>query len=722
MKIRMPLLLACFVVFAQFARAQTPSPTPPNDEDVVKISTTLVQVDVTVTDKSGKVVTDLKPEEVEIYENGEKENITNFSFVSASPRPDSSTTAKSIDTVTGAPPRTLKPEQVKRTIALVVDDLTLSYESTHFVRQALQKFVNEQMQDGDLVAIIRTGGGIGALQQFTSDKRQLLAAIDKIRWNSNGTGKIGVFDPFQAGSQVGTADATNDTESPDMAAPTRDAQKEFNDLRESIYATGTLGALNYILRGMRELPGRKSIMLLSDGFKLQTDSSGFKEATIILDTLRKLADLANRASVVIYTMDARGLQTLAVNAEDDTGDLTTPDQWEAKMSERRDELFDSQEGLVYLARETGGFPVINSNDLSGGIRKMLNDQEGYYLVGYQPDSDTFDAKVRKFNKLVVKVKRPGVKVRYRSGFFGVADEAAGATAGGTAAKQTATEAITAALTSPFAVNGINVRLNGLFGEDPKTGPYVRSLLHIDAKDLKFTDAADGNHKATFEVVAMTFGDNGLLIDQLAKSYSLQLKGEDYKQILDRGFVYQFSFPMKKPGAYQLRVAIRDDGSEKIGSANQFIEVPDLKKQHLTLSGVVLENLTADQFRKLGSIAANANYRAEINSDPLTDTSMRRFKRGTVLRYAFGVYNAKAPNQTKTQIRVFRDGKLFFQGKPTPLDTTGQKDLQHLSASGAFNLGNQMETGNYVLQLIVTDNAPGAKPRIATQFSEFELVE
>ena len=80
----------------------------------------------------------------------------------------------------------LRPEQVRRTIALVVDDLQLSFESTAYVRRMLKKFVDEQMQPGDLVAIIRTGSGIGALQQFTSDKQQLYAAIERVRWNMRG--------------------------------------------------------------------------------------------------------------------------------------------------------------------------------------------------------------------------------------------------------------------------------------------------------------------------------------------------------------------------------------------------------------------------------------------------------------------------------------------------------------------------------------------------------
>src|SRR5258708_3724241 len=164
-------------VSVAFSQATKPAPTPP-DNDVVKISTNLIQIDVSATDKSGKVVTDLKPEEVEIYENGQKQKISHFSFVSSV----KTVVEKPNPTDKNAPPvpqAVLRPEQIRRTVALVVDDLSLSFESAYYTRRALKKFVDEQMQDGDLVAIIRTGAGIGALQQFTSDKRILYAAIEK---------------------------------------------------------------------------------------------------------------------------------------------------------------------------------------------------------------------------------------------------------------------------------------------------------------------------------------------------------------------------------------------------------------------------------------------------------------------------------------------------------------------------------------------------------------
>ena len=163
------------------AKPEAQQPGQSKEDEVVRITTNLVQVDPVITDRNGKIVTDLQPEEVQILEDGRPQKITNFSYVpleaevvAATPRPRANPKAKN-----GPPlvPVRLRPEQVHRTMALVVDDIGLSFESANFVRNALKKFLDEQMQPNDLVAIIRTGGGMGALQQFTSDKRQLYIAV-----------------------------------------------------------------------------------------------------------------------------------------------------------------------------------------------------------------------------------------------------------------------------------------------------------------------------------------------------------------------------------------------------------------------------------------------------------------------------------------------------------------------------------------------------------------
>ena len=706
--------------------AQTPEATPPpiTGEDVVKISTNLIQVDVTVTDKKGNIVKDLKPEEFEIYENGKKQEITNFSFISAEQEKITKEESVAVENnEVSAPPTAIKPDQIRRTIAIVIDDLTLSFQSTYYARRAVKKFVDEQMQPGDLVAIIRTGGGIGALQQFTSDKRILYAAIEKIRWQSYGSGGIGAFSPIEA-TPLEKAKVLGGAVSDAISEEAIKAEKDFirgnSEFREDIFATGTLGAINYIVRGMKELPGRKSIMLMSDGFQLFTQNKdGFSNSTRVLDSLRGLVDLANRSSVVVYTMDPRGLQALGATAQDDFFALSAQ-AIEERLSDRRDKLFNTQEGLVYLAKQTGGFAYINQNDLNRGFTKMLDDQS-YYLIGYQPDSEIFDVENRRFNKLEIKVKRDNTDVRYRSGFFGVTDENIERPKNLTPYQQ-----IAQALTSPFAVNDINLNLNTVFRSDEKSNYFINSFLYISIKDLKFTDEPGEMKKAVFDLLAISFGDNGVALDTISKTYTVNVKAETYQKLLTEGFIYNFTFPIEKAGAYQMRVAIRDHATEKVGSSSQFIEVPKLSKKRLTLSGMVIENLSRELWEKGENTIPSKDSNLK-SPNVLADTALRVFKRGTVLRYGFEVYNAGNNNgqtaKLQMKTKVFYNGKLIFDGKQKPIDATGQDGAKVIKTGGALNIGTEMEQGDYILQIIVTDeSAKKDKYKTATQFVQFEVIE
>lgn len=711
--------------FAKQSPRQTPTvPTQTqsqdrSEDDVVRITTNLVQVDPVITDRNGKQVTDLRPDEVQIFENGKPQQITNFSYVSLGSTTPAATARPLNNNLPPPPPVPLKPEQARRTIAVVVDDLGLSFESTYYVRQALKKFVEQHTQPDDLIAIIRTGGGIGALQQFTTDKRQLLAAVEKIKWNINGRGGVSPFAPIRGD---GLPPNRTEESAEGNVVPDRDTKEDLDRFREDLFAVGTLGAINYVVKGLRELPGRKSILLLSDGIKIfNSQEPGM--STRMLEALRRLTDLANRASVIIYTMDARGLPVLGFSAADSSAGLT-PDQFEQQFAARRDGYFESQNGLNYLAQQTGGMFIRNSNDLNAGIRRVIQDQEGYYLIGYRPDESTFDevSGRRRFHKLSLKVTRPGkFTVRLRNGFFGVTDEEAVDTT------KTSAQRIGSALVSPFGSAGVNLRLTSLFGNDPKIGSIVRSMIHVKASDLTFTPEADGWHKAVFDILAVTFGDNGVVVDQAYRTETIKVRAETHGRVLKEGFTYHMTVPIKKTGAYQFRVALRDVPSDRIGSASQFIEVPDLKKDRLKLSGILLRGVPLGVYQK-GVLGEVPRDRDESSlSDTQAGPAVRQFKLGMVMVYGLFAYNAKidkAASQPRlfSQIRLFRNGEAVFTGKEQPVDASGQPDHKRVSFSGALNLGAELQPGEYAFQVLVTDANAKGKHRVATQWIDFEIIK
>ncbi len=726
------LFLGLFSILVFGQKTTTTPPPVLEDDNVVKISTNLIQLDVVVTDGKGNQVKDLNTSDFEISENGAAQDITNFSYVDIAPEnqtPDALKAASKAANKLSVPIPTvkLKPEQVRRTYAIVVDDLGISFENVSLVQYSLRKLINEQVQNNDLVAIVRTGSGFGTLQSFTSDKNQLLAAVNKIRWNPQGRSGIssfGAISPDFKEDLAGTMKITGERSNPAGAAEDKEFQDQINEFRNENFSVGTLGALNYIIGGMRELPGRKSLLVISEGLPLISKGNGMPRVNRVLNALKVLADLANRASVVVYTLDPRGLQMPGMaTAADDIPEVIPmnfdPANSADARSARESDFQDTQHSLRYLAYETGGLPYVNQNDLSYGLRKALNDQKGYYLIGYEPDSETFDPKKNKYNRLVVKVKRPGLKVRYRSGFFGVSDEKM------TQVKQSKQQQIYTALTSPFGSSGVNLNLYVVGGNDAKSGNFIRSLVYIDGKDLNFTREANGTRKANFDIIAMTFGDNGVPVDQTAKNYTIQASEEVYRKILDKGFVYNLPVLIKKPGAYQFRVALRDSTTEKIGSVSQFVEVPDIKKK-LSISKLILTGFTPEEWQKI-SLGQAEHPAAQNNSqDAFSNMVMRKFKRGTVLHYDGVIYNAKPESikksQLQIQIRLFRQSNLLFESKPSPFNTTGQTDLQRIDTSGTITLGKNIAPGNYIVQMVIFENASQTKPKITTQFVEFEIVE
>jgi VWFA-related protein len=752
------LVLSFFTpCFAQSSQTATPPksdkekdrPAAQKPGEVVKIGVTLVQVDVTVTDKKGKPVTDLRPEDFEVLQNHRPQHITNFSYVTPAPAAAASPEAvkaneKKAAAEPPAPPPHLKPENIRRTIALVVDDLALSFESTASVRLALKKFVDEQMQPGDLVAILRTAAGMGALQQFTNDKRLLYAAIERVRWSPS-HGSINTFAPVEMNPMAGMA-ATNKLPVNDSAFDLRGAYdkpdlvvSQVDQFRQEVFTIGTLGALGFAVRGLRELPGRKSIVLFSDVLRIYNREQSI---TRVQDALENLIDLANRAAVSFYTVDARGLAVLAMTAVDDlSGDLENPFSatqntnyarflatTETGLAERQREFRESQEGLRYLADRTGGVFVGNNNDLNRGIARALQDQTGYYLIGFVPEEATFKARngKREFQQIDVRAKREGLRVHSRNGFYGITNEE------DRPQSKSAVQQLLMALTSPFGLSDIRVKMTTQFWHDPKKGPFINALLHIDARDLVFEALANGWQRTSFEVGAFTFGDNGRAVDQSVRSYMVSMNQADYKRTLERGIFYRINLPIKKPGAYQLRTAIRDSQSNKVGAANQFIEVPDFKKTPLALSGIILRGASAPAIEQpepttAGENAARHTEGRVEESDAQSNAVVRRFQPGQVIEYGYLIYNAALDQATRrprleTQLRLYRDGQKIFEGRSWALDTATQADLARLAAGGTMRLSSQLTPGDYDLQVIIRDLANKDRPRAVTQWIDFEILK
>jgi len=686
-------------------QAQKPSkPEPQNPDDVVKVTTNLVQVDAIVTDKQGRPVTDLRPEDFELSESGRIRPITNFSYISLTaeqPIPSTTTSSRTTkrDVRESVPPVTLhaaRPEQVGRAIAILIDDFGLSFESFARLRSALERFIEQHTLPTDFIGVIRGSGGPGSMQQFTANRTQIIATIKRLRWYPTGRGGMSSFESLSP--------IDNDQNGLDLKGYSNNRPMNLSNKE---YFGGSLGALGFVIEGMSHFPGRKSIVLISENLPVTNREA---QASGITNALDKLLRLANQYSIVISTMDARGLPKAGLTADDSQYNLAA-NQVDSRLKDRGIRNMAQPDPLQYIATQTGGVFIRDDNDLADGLRRIVDSEQGYYLLAYRPDDvDLSPEKARgRSYKVILRLKRPDLELRTRSEFRRamLLPDAAAPLAG-------KDDYLREALTSPFVREDVRLRMTALFSG----GAEFKLLLHVNANDLDFVKSADDSYNASFDMVAVAFDGNGKVAAQLARSQTVRVPSSTYEQLLRDGFVYSLSVPIKLPGAYQLRLALRDSSSGHLGSDSQFVEVPDTRKKQITVSGFAVQRIDPS----IGSgETRNPQYRA--SGGP----AVRRFNTGDVLTYSYLIYGERQASESSkpdlwSQIRLFQAGKEVFTSKETPVTKTQMSSSGGIVAVGTFRLDEDLVPGEYFLQIIVTDKLAPAEKQLSDQWIDFQIVK
>ncbi len=641
-------------------------------DTTIRIDVNLVQVDAVVTDSHGRHVPGLAATDFEIWQDGKRQAVSNFAYVAGAPAQPKTALAAKVKPAKSdipAPPVPLEASEVHRTLALVVDDLGLAGENIPAVRNAVKNFVDAQMRPGDLVAIIRTSAGMGALQQFTTDKRLLYAAIERIKYGESRVG-VSTFTPLGSGGGRRTA--------------------QLDHLREQTFSVGSLAALEFVVNAMRPFPGRKSVILFTENIRLIFQ--GTPDA-LVGQAVARLTDAASRAAVVIHAIDPRGMPNYEVTAADNTTGMSRR-RVSRVPQQREQEVVRTEDGMFALAEETGGLFLKDTNDLAGALRKAADDSDGYYLIGYHPEAATFegDHGQARFHRIEVKVKGGGLHVRTRDGFFG-------APGPGPAVEHTREAEIVRALQSPYAAGALHPRVTALFSNKPQGGSTINAMLYVNRDELKWSNEPDGSHKASLDVAAAAFDENGLALAPMDTTYNLHLPGDHFAEALKKGEVYGIHVAVNKPGPYVVRAAVRDAATGNTGSAQQFVEAPDIPGGHMALSGVVLlENPPTAGDASLGA-------------------ARRSFRRGSAVAYGYEVINAAHPG-LNAEIRVFHDGQLVTSGK-NELAPDGEGS-QRLKGMGQLALGASIAPGEYVLQVIVSDKLAKGKFGTVTQSTDFNV--
>ncbi|HXG94250.1 MAG TPA: VWA domain-containing protein [Blastocatellia bacterium] len=688
-------------------------PQKPTEEQPIRISTELVQVDVVVTDKNGRVVRGLTKDDFTLYEKGKKQAISFFEFVDAVKGQQPGNTAKKTDLPVESP-QGLSESEVRRIFAFVIDDLTIRYEDLSYLKEMLLNFVNNQMQPTDLVAIVRTIGGKGLLQQFTTNKDLLRRAINSLMigshplraFNNPQEQRITSADLQPAGGGGEGGPGGSDTSGIiDTTGETIDIDNPQEDTNRLLRAYMSIGTASFVIDGLRQLPGRKSLVLISGGLPILSSRPG-TAASNISNFINLLADRATRAGVAIHTLDIRGLQAHAgVASFDDTPgksamDMRAPSGFgrvpdESLMGDKNPfDTLEAHQGLRVLSSTTGGIAVLNKNDFNAALAKIVDLSEGYYLLAYTPSDDRFDGD---FRKLEIKVKGD-YKVYSRRGYYAREERAV-------SAPTTKQDQLLAAVKSPLARRDIDLDAMVLYKATPQNQGAIDISLVIDPKKLQFEEH-DGKQTANVDVVGFVFDELGKLRGGFSETVNVALTPDEYKQAAKTGFTYAANTTLP-PGVYQIRLAVHDNKNNSIGTLSRYLEVPDLTKGRLSASSLLLGAVPAKDMKATAPTPISGN---------------RQISRKQDLRYAVIIYNAKQKDgkpQVTTQLVISQNGQEIFKGEEEAV-TAGGSNAGQLIKVGQLGMAG-VKPGRYTMTLIITDPLADKKAQTITRSMDFIVV-
>lgn len=693
------------------ARAQTPTPaaTPAKDEeDVVRISTELVQTDVMVFDGSGKFVDNLKPEQFELRVDGRAQQVVFFERVQAGTVNEDAQIAaargRGLGTAKGG---AVLPLDRGRTVVFFVDDLHLSAGSALNMRKTLLSFIEDEIGQNDEAAVISASGQLGFLQQLTDNKAVLRAAVSRlsVRPYSTRDGQNPAMSEVQAAAVERNDPSVVDyfvdallREIPMLRREMAESQvqsraRSILQQSNSVAAT-TLYALESVVRGFGPLPGRKILFFISDGFLVDNGE------TLLRERMRLIADAAARAGVVIYSLDAQGLRTGQTDAAesgnfDPGGRLAQTDMAATSLM---------QSPLFTLASETGGRALVNTNAFGRVVSGALKETSLYYLLAWRPEAPAGGA-APKYQRIEVGVRgRPDLRVIVRRGFYNtpppelparadkkkankadkkpeVADEVRQTT--------TAERELGEALRAPLPRTSLPTSLAVGFFHDPKAGAVLTAAVEIDPAGLTFRQS--DKKRADLGVLGAVFDDRGKPVTHFGRKLTVTPNPDVPES--QQHVAYGFQVPLA-PGLYQVRAAARDEQSGRTGSAMQWLEVPDLTKKQLSLSSIFLGERPADESRQ--------------QEDPSTSmmlSAVRRFRRSSHMRFLTFIYNASAAAASRPdvalQVQVFRDDQPVFTAPLSRLKSEGAADVSRLPYLAELHL-DTFPSGRYVLQITAID--------------------
>ena len=686
-------------------------------DDVVRVKSNLVNIDVLVKDKKGKYIADLKAEDFTIFENGVQQKVEFFDapLVGASNRTSAAATG-GVKAEPAAPPGV-----TRNYVTLVVDTQTTDITNLKPVREGTIKYIRDQITDSDVVALLTVTNGLQLLQPFTHDKAKLIAALENlgVRAASKNLEQANIAENINSlrNELQGASEAPIDSPAAGSNAARimimQTMLAQFIKLRTALslqQSRPVLAAIAAICEGLRPIPGKKTLVLFSQGFVTPAVLDWQVQSTI---------DIANRANVAIYIIDSAGLRASAPTSTSLGGSSALGGISAATSQEQRiravggETVFDTsrQEGasreydiLYRMSGDTGGRFLKGNNDIGQGLERINQEIQSRYTLAYRSTNQNFDSS---FRKVKIEVRRPDAQMISRSGYYAIPPE----------------EIV---LLSPA-----DKKLFDNFGaiESNPAMPVSVSLSNFRSRDGLYTvplaielppDAVQVERKGDkrlmqLEVLGVLKMTPDKVLSRLGGHFNVSLTDREYQSIVSNKIYYRQDL-MLTPGDYTIDLIVRDRQSGKMSARREHLVLPDLDAEFATTGLVLSRHVEA------ANPQATEPDVFTIRKTSIRPSAARQFRATDNLVMLMSVYNAaNSPDTGKPMVRV--TARLMKDGQPAtkPFDFVlteiDNEPVPHLTFAEYIRLTG-MTPGNYTVTIESKDMVT---KKLVKQEASFQIV-
>jgi VWFA-related protein len=575
-----------------------------------------------------------------------------------------------------------------RVYLIVLDDLHTNSQRTPLVRAAARQFIERYVGANDLVAVVHTSGRADAGQEFTTNPRLMLAAVDKFMGRKVRSSTLNRIDEEYRTRQ--------------MRQP-GDGVGDIDTMERGYQARLTLDSMRQVSQFLGGVSGRrKALVLFSEGIDYDIyDVINNRDASTILDSTRDLLAAATRANVAIYGVDPRGLGGMALEGIEVQSFPDDPTLG-INSTSFQNELRLSQDSLRVMSNETGGFATVNTNDFGTAFQRIVDDNSSYYVLGYYPTNDRRDGR---FRKIEVRVPgHPQARIRARKGYFAARGRAPETKPAG---PNDPSPELRNAMSSPLPLSELPMAATAAVfkGPQPNGSVVVSTLIGAGALPL---EERDGAYRNALELALVAVNQSGKSFSGGRNTLDLNMKADTAKRAAALGFRVISTIDLP-PGRYTLRVGARENNTKKSGSVSYDVEVPDFTKEALLMSNLAVTSAASS----IVPTARSKDPLQQLLPGPLS--THREFPQADEVALFAEVYDNNASQPHKVNIRA----SLRAEGGQSVFQTSEERDSSELKGSaGGYGFATRIPLkdvapGLYVVR-VEAQSQVGDRPAVARE--------